>query len=987
MARTSRNGAPATTSVDALDNLNLDDMFADDGDALFDGLDIDLGNMDDLAGGPSTAGAAGAEASSSLTSPKSKTEPLHPHGAFPSSPSTSTSTTKQTKQRLSASSSATTTTPKAQRRKTKRKLKPPAHFHDEDDNDDDYVDEKVSAAPASSTAASQRKKKNKKATPKAAAAAAAPTTTRAAAAAKAGGAGPKTNKRGTTKAAKANAAAAAAAAAAVAPTATNALSADTLPSKVAPVTAATATATTTKNKAKGRTSVTMPPPSNRSASSSVAAAGQFGGRQAKRSSVYTLPKASKSKAAQRQLSTASAATSAASSVPSSGGDVVGKDKQKSATNTAAAATQSSSTATAPSPTSASTMAQIQASHPGLSQSPFCGLLPSNTLFYPFMPSLPAEPSFKHRKIFAIIDRIHTSFLNHLGGGTAGSSSNNSTTVSNTNTNNTSNSHAHGLSDSGKSAMDSSSLQPIFQLMQEAFKEEKPDAPQQLDKVQAMTHAVTASRKTIAQSEKLRLAGDLLAVCALLKRQHDFLKQNVLNMEQWCKSHFSESDYASVYQPTKLKKRKAGESSPASTSVLSTFTVAELKVKVICTGFKEPRPLVAILPAHAVSHTVSDVKTGPSKSKKRKLSTTTGESASKVALSSFHPAAGPPITESPPKPPPTYVNMTPSRRRQNVTDLISRMAAELETRLHRQSEEHKRSIDRQQAELQKFLHDEHAHGAAQAMHTTGMWQWLEKSGHFEPITEEGIRWRLQNVDLAIGESHPPTLPDAVVPKSLELSSGASLIQRLQSLLVDESYGEDSIADDNDDDDDDDIDWDDQDDTEPVTSLIDLSELTADERALLQLRSVGVISGPIETDVSKSSSLFLRSGTHLSDPNNPSSPPSFESYVPPRTVSVDISKMISTNDRATVGPDLKAERIEVDEVIGAMIEDLTELNGFNKRRASYLEAIVSAQMRVEGTPRTKAEEAALVLKCQQLLKKSREVRVKNGKAKKDELALPW
>ena len=47
MARTSRNGAP---NVDALDNLNLDDMFADGGDDLFDGLDMDLGNLDDIAG-------------------------------------------------------------------------------------------------------------------------------------------------------------------------------------------------------------------------------------------------------------------------------------------------------------------------------------------------------------------------------------------------------------------------------------------------------------------------------------------------------------------------------------------------------------------------------------------------------------------------------------------------------------------------------------------------------------------------------------------------------------------------------------------------------------------------------------------------------------------------------------------------------------------------------------------------------------------------
>ena len=44
MTRTSQNGAP-TASFDALDNIGIYDMFAEDGDDLFDGLDIDLQEM------------------------------------------------------------------------------------------------------------------------------------------------------------------------------------------------------------------------------------------------------------------------------------------------------------------------------------------------------------------------------------------------------------------------------------------------------------------------------------------------------------------------------------------------------------------------------------------------------------------------------------------------------------------------------------------------------------------------------------------------------------------------------------------------------------------------------------------------------------------------------------------------------------------------------------------------------------------------------
>ena len=54
MARTVRPDglAPPTASVDALDDLNLDDMFEDGDDTLFDGLDIDLDGMGELTASP-----------------------------------------------------------------------------------------------------------------------------------------------------------------------------------------------------------------------------------------------------------------------------------------------------------------------------------------------------------------------------------------------------------------------------------------------------------------------------------------------------------------------------------------------------------------------------------------------------------------------------------------------------------------------------------------------------------------------------------------------------------------------------------------------------------------------------------------------------------------------------------------------------------------------------------------------------------------------
>lgn len=64
------------------------------------------------------------------------------------------------------------------------------------------------------------------------------------------------------------------------------------------------------------------------------------------------------------------------------------------------------------------LAQILATHPGLNQNPFCGLMPSSTVFYPFMPALPAELTMKNRKIYALMERLHSSFVSLQGSRTS-----------------------------------------------------------------------------------------------------------------------------------------------------------------------------------------------------------------------------------------------------------------------------------------------------------------------------------------------------------------------------------------------------------------------------------------------------------------------------------------------------------------------------------------------------------------------------------------
>ena len=64
-----------------------------------------------------------------------------------------------------------------------------------------------------------------------------------------------------------------------------------------------------------------------------------------------------------------------------------------------------------------------------------------------------------------------------------------------------------------------------------------------NKAETVGTSVATTRKTVESLEKTRQSQDLLAVCALLQRQHDFLKQNAANMERWCHDNLTEEEFA------------------------------------------------------------------------------------------------------------------------------------------------------------------------------------------------------------------------------------------------------------------------------------------------------------------------------------------------------------------------------------------------------------------------------------------------------------
>eukprot|EP00977_Amphora_coffeiformis_P015139 scaffold4425_cov168-Amphora_coffeaeformis.AAC.1 len=684
MARTNRNTA---NNVDALDNLDLDDMFTAGGDALFEGLDLDMGNMDDIADNNNKASAPATPASAPSPEP-SDTAP--------------------------------------RRRKTKRKTTAPTFFDDLDDDEPEHEPVK-------------KKKRTSK------------------------GAAPKRGGRG----------------------------------KKAEAATETTTTTTSSKKAKASKTVAASPAhagasDGFSTPSGVAAAGQFGGRQKKKvgSKSATKGKNAKLRTDYKSRGVLPMAANRAAALP------------------LAAPVPPPAPVAAPPPPAAAAVPKVKPMRP---QSLFCGLGPSNSLFYPFLPALPAEVALKNRKVYALLERVHTSFVAYFGHGSAGT--------------------PPAIPEGSITAREE---EAIFKLTQEAFKEEKNATthPTAAERSHAIGSAIGAVRKTISAFDKSKLAQDLLAVCALLRRQHDFVKQNNANMERWCREHFNDEDFAAVYHDGK-KKRKGGTQPgapgevPPPQPILSTFKVSQVKVKLKCTGFKEPKTaLVATLPFDAKR--AAALKTAKKKTETEGAPVVGGiPPVSPAAAAAIAAAAAADLS---------YSTQTPAKRRKVVGGLIARVAQTLETRENQRIEKRRQIINVQERRRKDVAEDT----SVAVIHTAGMWKYMQESGYFDdPVAdadlEERIEW-VRTMDMSTEKTEIGVGSTGTTPVDKTETMKVCLTDRLIGLLVEEGaeseHGENGAGDYS-------TVASDESSFDDTESLLNLTELTVDERAEIQLRMLGLI----------------------------------------------------------------------------------------------------------------------------------------------------
>ena len=709
MARTNRN--VVATSVNALDDLNLDEMFEGGDDGIFAGIDLDMNDIGDITGDPSSS----SQKKSNKAGNKNKStaeldavaldlfSDVGVDDGVTNSPEVATITAKS-------------------KRVTKRKTKTPSL----DDDDDEF-----------GTQPKKKKKGNKAKSAK-----------------------PKTKKhKGDTPA----------------------------PLLPLPVAFPETMTVITVNKAskKRNKSVSIPlPASAPQGSSIVAAAGRFGGLH-KRRPFPQLPRAtSKNK------------------TMAIGTDILGNiTKGKTV-----AILSPPDEGIIPSPSQKSLSRKVTSQ---LDPSPwlnpkildtFCGLKPSATLFYPFIPQMPAEPSMKKcHKHYPMIDKVHSSFASQQA-----------TTPHTVN-----------------------SDDPIFKLLRKEMESHSITTA-------ALGASIAAGRRSILATEKLRLTDDYKAIVALLNRQHGFLYTSLQNMEHWAKVSFSAADYSQIFGPQNgvvmspspiSKRRKPG-------GILCSFTSPCVRVKIKCEGFREPKSAPTLLAQlHVAPTSVVVVKTEPARMPKKKKAVTVVDKLSGPKVDPFKSMS--------------FAKMTPSQRRLQIQDALTQRAHQLEIKYIETGESRRKGLEKKQTGLQKVIDEDDL----VIINTLALWKWTDKASYFSDITSDDVDdvllharqpendkkdlfWENKSFKTTVKR---PTTSLIVSPSKGGEGKGdtvvpvRSLYDRLSLLLVDEGSESDKEASD-----DSSIDgWDEEESENETEGVIDLSNFSRDERTFIHLRGVGLI----------------------------------------------------------------------------------------------------------------------------------------------------
>jgi hypothetical protein len=550
------------------------------------------------------------------------------------------------------------------------------------------------------------------------------------------------------------------------------------------------------------------------------------------------------------------------------------------------------------------------------ESLFCGLHSSDTIFYPFMATLPAEASMKRcSKQYSSLEKINASLT---------------------------------MTSPGPDLDDA--IVKLLMLY---------DPVPTNDKKLVVSASVVATRKIVKAIDRQRLVSDLTSISTLVKRQHDFLAQSLENMERWCKHHFSESDYRAVYGGEKPK------------PILAQLTSPFVRVRIKCASVKESK-LSALLIAHipmpstakplllqpSASNNVNNISnlplTGSSSMAPPTLSSGAIKKKRADAASSLvavddnngGTAAAIKMAEETVVP---YSELSTNARRELILDLIGRHALRLETQQTDVDEVRRKAFEKQNNGLQKVVDDDDL----LAVNTMTLWKWVDKSCYLSEFSEQDIRSLL---------TYQPDIDDERVfweetfPKKTVHPVNESLCERLQSLLVEvNTDSEDDDCEDENDGDEVDSLWDSPNGTTDTDgTLLDLRELTTEERAYILLRAAGLVD---------------------------------ESRPPPENgdkIDNDDDVDDDNDNYLDDGPSV------FEDLILRMKKDLSRVDCRNNSRTAFLESSARAYLEVTRLAKRQDERnSQMMARYNQLAKKQKETKrsARQKLPRKDEEWVPW
>ena len=395
---------------------------------------------------------------------------------------------------------------------------------------------------------------------------------------------------------------------------------------------------------------------------------------------------------------------------------------------------------------------------------------------------------------------------------------------------------------------------------------------------------------------------------------------------------------------------------------------QVKIKIICTGFKEPKTaLLASLPI--------DPKRASPKPTKKKADTDGAAPAVTAAASDA-----------------SYAYQLPAKRRKTVGTLIARVAQTLESRLNTRIEKRKQSLLAQDNKRRRDVSS--GEDANMSMvHTAGMWKYIQESGYFEePVSDADLQERIDWIkamkvrsvqDGVVGNSLSCTNPPQQQVK-IDTSKGEGFYDRMLGLLVEEGDSSDSGESGESSDDSSSSTSSDSSMFDETQDMVDLSDLTVDERVEIILRMMKILPDMDISMDSPSNERVINGGSHAT----------FVAEVKDDAQSVEkeSSTIVSHgNQQDALLQNGGAVDDDIDDTISAMIDDLQRTNDMINARADFAHKIARRYLETpEGANRRRRHEALALARGAALLKRNRETKAKAGKPKSkqdDDFHLPW